>query len=150
MAAAAPLSYRTAGLYAVGDLIHPGNWGRVVMSVGPGHFVFFRESFFEHIRAAEFPQRPSRLTSAFAFTTATFAQGWVQRAAAELLYPVEIATPGAARFNADIGLFDAASARSYADALDSAHRYWNGEIDNPERVEVLVVGDLRIVGAALP
>lgn len=73
-AAATPLYHRDQALFRRGDRIPPGTWGRTVLGFGGRHDFFFREYLFETIRKAEFPDLPSRLTSAFAFEDAGFAQ----------------------------------------------------------------------------
>lgn len=47
------------------SIIRPGNYGRVLNMIGANHPHWLREQFLELIREQEFPDRPSRLTSAF-------------------------------------------------------------------------------------
>jgi hypothetical protein len=48
-----------------GSVIRPGNYGRIIWLLGPNHPHWRREQALEQIRAAEFPDKPSRLTSAY-------------------------------------------------------------------------------------
>ena len=139
------LFYRTASLYRGGDRIHPGNWGRVILATGGAHNLFLRECLFEHLRATEFPERPSRLSAAFAFENLAFAQNWNRGVLAERVYPVT-AEPDVLTFRGDMSLLDFVAARSYVDTVDRIRRYWTGEILSPEQAEVLVAGDLIVGG----
>lgn len=48
-----------------GDVIQPGNWGRVLQGFGAPHTQFFREALFEEVRVRVKPTAPSRLSSLF-------------------------------------------------------------------------------------
>ena len=48
-----------------GSIIRPGNYGRILKMNGARHAHWLREQFIELIRVYEFPDKPSRFTSAF-------------------------------------------------------------------------------------
>lgn len=48
-----------------GQVIEPGNWGRILLGIGPAHSLYKREMLFENARATNFPDLPSRLASSF-------------------------------------------------------------------------------------
>jgi len=52
-----------------GSIIEPGNWGRIIKAIGPNHQHHAREMEFEDVRAGEFPDKQSRLTSCFVWPT---------------------------------------------------------------------------------
>jgi hypothetical protein len=135
--------HKSTTLYRPGDLVHPGSWGRIISAYGAAHGQFIRETLFEHIRATEFAHRPSRWSCGFAFEDEAFARTW-DRGLAELVYPVELVN-GSASFRADIGLLDGSGLTRDA-WIAAIRRYWVGEIVNPARVEMLVVGDMRVIG----
>jgi hypothetical protein len=66
----------TGKILNVGDVIVPGNWGRVIMEIGPSHTAWTYEIHLEHIRLLEFPSKPCRLKSTFAFLTVEAMQYW--------------------------------------------------------------------------
>jgi hypothetical protein len=66
-----PISYYhlSGAALAPGSVILPGNWGRVIRAHGWAHNYSLREMALEDARVARFPDRPSRLDSAFVFLT---------------------------------------------------------------------------------
>lgn len=48
-----------------GDIIEPGNWGRIILSTGVSHPRWNREIILEAVRIQYFPAKPSRLSSTF-------------------------------------------------------------------------------------
>lgn len=79
-----------------GSIVKAGNWGRVVSLHGWRHDQALREAALESARLAKYPYRPSRLASAFCFSTAAEAKNF--RAAypgfaAHVLYEVTVADP---------------------------------------------------------
>jgi hypothetical protein len=53
----------------VGDVIEPGNWGKVILQHGRSHNSWFREVILEAIRLQVYPHKPSRLYSTFSCET---------------------------------------------------------------------------------
>lgn len=137
--------------YDVGETIPAGRWGRLLRGRGGRHGHFFRESLWEHIRATEFSDRPSRLACAYAYDNEQAAQhsrmahaqetgGWVPS-----LYRVEPANGDAISHRADVALIDDLVAMTDTHvAVERIRAYWKGtSIGGP--VEVLVGSDLRVV-----
>jgi hypothetical protein len=61
-----PLYHCSLAWLEPGSIIRPGNYGRVVRLAGLRHRDWMREQFLEFVRSQEFPDKPSRLSSAFA------------------------------------------------------------------------------------
>jgi hypothetical protein len=72
------LYYVTPRLLAAGDLVEPGNWGRMLRGIGARHNAFFRETLLEVVRLAVRPDAVSRLEAAFAFDDQTAADQFVR------------------------------------------------------------------------
>jgi hypothetical protein len=138
------LYYRTAGLFLPGDIVRPGNWGRVVQLPGSAPHLFYRELVLEHLRLSEYPDRPSRLSCSYAFENCAFAVGW-QRTFGDHVYPVT-PEPGAITFRADMSLVDVPGRGSYAAAIERLRHYWQGQIADQTQVEILVAGGLIVAG----
>ena len=51
--------------FKTGDVVTPGNWGKLIYEFGISHSSWKREMALEAVRAWEFPQKPSRLFSTF-------------------------------------------------------------------------------------
>lgn len=64
---------------AVGSVILPGNWGRIIKRTGWQHGQALRELALEGARIDRFPTRPSRFECAFAFVEEREAQ-WFRQA----------------------------------------------------------------------
>ena len=47
------------------NVIHPGNWGKIILNTGPKHVCWTREIMLEAIRSKYFPKKPSRLFATF-------------------------------------------------------------------------------------
>jgi hypothetical protein len=82
--------HRTQGLYEPGDLISAGNWGRLILGIGPTHNRFYAERLLDRIRLDEFPSASSRPVCAFAFEDAQYTMGWEGRPS-EYVYAVRLA-----------------------------------------------------------
>ncbi|HVW99229.1 MAG TPA: hypothetical protein VHA52_02145 [Candidatus Babeliaceae bacterium] len=48
-----------------GEIIQPGNWGKILLSTGINHPSWYRENILEAVRLEHFPGKPSRLASTF-------------------------------------------------------------------------------------
>lgn len=83
---------------AVGSIIEPGNWGRIIRFLGWRHSEALKEMALEETRKTRFPDRPSRLEVAFVFITEAEARGFRARIAAfnsHILYRVTLVNPHA-------------------------------------------------------
>jgi hypothetical protein len=87
---AAPATYWRGALWlSPGEVIQPGNRGKVIFAFGARHPRFYAEYLFERIRLAEFPDQPSRMRSAFAFRDEAVARAF-SNDGAPLLYRVQL------------------------------------------------------------
>lgn len=136
-------------LYEPGDRILPGHWGRLVLGTGPNHSRFYFEYIWERIREAEFQDLPSRLRSAFVFTTPEAAVGF-DRGVPEFTYTVALAE-GARTHQADMSWIEAVKHRRSLDGVDEcARHYWRGDIVNPQELEIVVEGELIVQARLTP
>lgn len=144
-----PLWHRSKALYKPGDLIQPGNWGRVVLGMGAGHNFYLREYVLEKIRAKEYPPLPSRLEATFAYVSQNAAlRSFVDHG----LYEVEVVDETAATHRADIDWVDSMpGCRKFDDLEDAARRYWDGVATEPgnDTFEIVSTSALRVVQRVL-
>lgn len=120
--------FHASGLwYEVGDVIQPGNWGRVVLGAGPNaHIHFFRELLFEEMREQLAPDQPSRLRAFFGVRTVDDLRRYQQVAGATYGYRVAI-PDSAAIYLADLEVFDRLQgARDPGSAKAAVAEYWSG------------------------
>lgn len=145
------LYHLTRNNLACGDLIEPGNWGRVLRQTGSAHHCWEREETLERIRLAEFPDKPSRYDAAFAFTDSRAALWWWRHERRnDRGYCVELADPSA-RFH--VGDLLGVNPVQGVDASpeDAARRYWRRSAPTfltPDQIaisEVVTASPLRVV-----
>ncbi|MFQ5658472.1 MAG: hypothetical protein ACE5G5_13095 [Candidatus Methylomirabilales bacterium] len=137
--------YCSQSLYQAEDRIVAGNWGRVVLGIGPTHGRFFCEYLFEKVRALEFPNRPSRMEAAFAFESADFATNWRRGNAPEYVYAVHLADPNSLVHRGDMSWTDLIYRyRTFQGMEECARRYWRGEVRDQNQIELVVAGDLIV------
>lgn len=140
------LFHRSNALYAPGDRILPGNWGRLVLGIGGSHPHFFREHIWERIRQSHYPELPSRMTAAYAFEHMSGAerftpnQGWQT-----YTYLVVMADPSLPSHRADMGWVDLVGGYHEFDAVERvAHDYWSGVEQSSDGWEWLTSGELVV------
>jgi hypothetical protein len=102
-----------------------------------------KEECFEQLRAREFPGCPSRLGCIFLFPTRESAEA--RNAAwwngARVILEARIVSAASA------GIFDARQLDAPADQWEpAARRYWSGDLTADPRPEVLVDGEVQLVG----
>jgi len=86
---------------APGSIILPGNFGRMIRSIGWPHGQALREMALEDARLARFPHRPSRLQCAFAFVTVQEARNFrvnINGFQYHVLYRVSLSQPQSEAF----------------------------------------------------
>ena len=115
------------GLYEPGEMIPPGNWGRVVMGAGALHSWYSIEMFFEAVRRAEFPDAPSRLKSLMISDDEMAGRAWVQRER-NLFYEVALANEPSKLDVGWINQYINGATHSYEEALEFARHYWAGDV----------------------
>lgn len=146
--------YKSTDLYEPGTIIQKGHWGQWVQGIGTQHkdYTLYRECLLEYVRKAEFPELPSRLTSAFVHATeidakrAPISSPHYQ----EHIYQVKVLGNPCLQFSADmvwVGLMDG-TLNTVDGVVDIVRRYWRGEKHNdPTKsiVEVLLDCDIVII-----
>ncbi len=128
----------------IGSVILPGNWGRIIRGYTNGQvdfanmWILFREQTFELVRRTEFPDKPSRLESAFLFLEEDEARQFRinNNRMYDLLYEVEIVDPGEKSHIGDMNLSNLANGLQFMDAVEAnARKYWEGmDIACPELI----------------
>lgn len=139
-------------LLAPDSIILPGNWGRIIQSVGPQHDRWKHEETLERIRAEEFPNRPSRMNSSFCCLNEETLRFYSSRnnRLPPVHYLVEKAVLDAPEHITDFNLI---SPNKDGETIEqNAVRYWQGDfrykIDgHPEVVceELLTSSPLRVL-----
>jgi hypothetical protein len=98
MAGATDYFHLSGAMLAVGSVIEPGSWGRVVRAWGWQHGQALREMALEAARLASHPEKPSRLDAAFALLTLDDARKFkaIQGFQQHIIYRVTLVNPNAA------------------------------------------------------
>lgn len=144
---------------AVGSVIEPGNWGRIIRRASWAHNLAIREMALEHARALRFPSRPSRLDAAFVLPTREEAERFQSKEQGfnmHVLYRVTLRKPDSDIFITDwrlctpCGAFRNDWPDAYWSGVDEAGRgsvpgidWPTGEEGAPHR-EVLTLSQLQI------
>jgi hypothetical protein len=152
------LYHHSHALFDPGEVIHGGNFGRLIRGMSPYHSQATRESIWEAVRIAEFTHLPSRLSAVFAYDDASTAMDFRARTTnipglLPWVYEVEPVRSEAVSFKADLQFIDMYNAfrgapTEKAETEKLARRYWSGERVGPY-AELLVFGDLRVLGIHL-
>ena len=137
------LTRLTDQVLAPGDVVPPGTWGRVVRpSPDDLDSIWPWEQLFEGIRAAEFPDRPSRLEVAYAFEGVPHDHTGM----GNLLYLVTM-DPAVRFFRGDMSWVGSFGMNpSSPEAAERARHYWDGEATEAPEWEWLIAGPLKVVG----
>lgn len=152
---AAPwLFHRANALYEPGDQIPPGNWGRLVLGIGPAHPLYFREYLWERIRRAEFPTKPSRMRACFAFEAVEAADKFVQnRDWPTYTYAVRLTDATLPLHRGDTSWLEPSliqEFRTFEGVEGCARHYWNSDERSSGQFEIVVSGALEVVQRLTP
>jgi hypothetical protein len=116
----------SSSLLSPDSIVEPGNWGRIIKNVGWLHPSALKEVALEHIRAQEFPAKPSRLLSIFLLDDANEAKFYAVsdgRQTTMLAYEVELLNPAVPTHSGDWRHVAPEGELS----LDWVRAYWRGE-----------------------
>ena len=112
-------------LLELGSIIRPGNYGRVLKMYGARHDHWLREQFLEFIRAQEFPDKPSRLTSAFTCEQLDAIELFKGRnCESGVIYEVELVDPDANSHTTDFNCVQPIPG-VIEDMCEISRHYWN-------------------------
>ena len=141
------LYHRSNALYAPGDRILPGNWGRLVLGIGASHNNFFREHLWERIRLCDYPDLPSRMTAAFAFEQFATAERFTPKPDwPTYTFLVALPDPSLPTHRADMGWVDTiVGYHSFESVERCVHHYWTGDEQSPDGWEWLTAGELIVM-----
>ncbi len=135
-----------------GDLIAPGNWGAVIRQQGEAHGAWLRECVLEGIRELEFPSKPSRMATAFAFVDLASALWWWRHERQkDFIYEVEVVDGAAASHIGDLLGVQMVPAVDVSPEA-AARRYWSRgtpHFNTPDGVfidELVTLSPLKVVG----
>jgi hypothetical protein len=150
-----PLYHCSLAWLEPGSIIRPGNYGRVLKLFGPQHNHWLREQFLELVRKQEFPDKPSRLTSAFACENLAAAQFFKESSCKTgIVYEVEATDPEAKAHVTDFNCIQPIQGK-IEDMYEVAKHYWAASywLEIPGRpdlrcAERLVECGLRVVAEA--
>lgn len=155
-----PLFHVSPILLSNETLILPGNWGRILNEyvVGKSDTTFLlRETVLEHIRATEFPEKPSRLHASFALPSLDAARFYkTYNHQFGVIYEVEIVDSTMPLHEGDFNLVQPKPGQRWMEGMERVARsYWRGErstvldsIGHPIQTdcrEIVVGSPLRIV-----
>lgn len=147
-----PLYHCTHHELAVGSLIEPGNWGRMLMQIGPAHGCWNREIILEAVRISIFPTKPSRLKSVFACETIEAIRGYRSVQCPQgFIYEVVMADVSAGTHKGDFNAVEPLPGRSQ-DMWGMAQAYWQYAIKTTitewpgiECSEIVIPCPMRVV-----
>ncbi len=134
-----------------GSIINPGNYGRILTFIGETHQSWHREVILENYRLKNFPEKPSRLKSAFVCETIEAATLFKNTSCMSgIIYEVEIIDRNAPTHRADFNCVDVIP--TLRDMQEVANHYWNfsyrinvAEYPNVDPIEILTLSSLRII-----
>lgn len=138
-----------------GSIIHPGNYGRIVHQLGETHERWSSEQVLEAVRAADYPDKPSRLCSAFGCEDIEVARVFRMRnCPTALIYEVEPVDPDAPRHITDFNYIQTYDQfDDLRDMNNVAHIYWSNSswftISDRQGLrcaETVIASALRVIG----
>jgi hypothetical protein len=153
-----PLFHSSPTLLGAGSIIMPGNYGRIIRTVGKAHPLWEREKVLEEVRKQRYSKKPSRLASTFCCTSLDTARFYLrapvlkgEQGMLPVLYEVEKVEPDAPEHRADFNVVRPLARRKETMG-EIATMYWEASLwttiaDAPGiRCEELVTSSpLRII-----
>ncbi len=107
-----------------GDIIQPGNYGRIIHDIGPEHPHWIRECMLETVRRASFPGKPSRWDSTYVCPSLeTMNLYHSLHCPDDFIYLVEYVNPDAPRHLADFNCVQPIPSLE-ADMFQVSCMYW--------------------------
>lgn len=150
-----------------GSIVEKGNWGRIIQKnpnfqqlsknlrinssgvifVAPQDQYIIRELIFERVRKNEFPDAPSRLECIFVCKTSDGAKSFrsESRRNLDLIYEVEPTDVNSRMLETDWSLINSIINKPLLEIEEDARKYWCGEIQNPDKKELLWDCGVRIL-----
>lgn len=107
----------------VGSVIEPGNWGRLMRFNDQQSFVVQREKILEEVRAAHYPNKPSRMNCVFCLMFSSDAAAYRDEfGPRNIIYEVDATRDSASVHIAPIALVPS---EEVSDLAQAAHNYWS-------------------------
>lgn len=137
-----------------GSIIRPGNYGRIVRQLGQAHPRWGTEQILEAVRSTDYPNKPSRLSSAFGCEDAEVARVFRARnCLTALIYEVELVDPDAPIHITDFNYIQTYDQfEDLRDMNNVAHIYWSNSswftiTDRPglHCAETVIASALRVL-----
>ncbi|WP_375568745.1 DUF2441 domain-containing protein [Ahrensia marina] len=138
---------------APGSVICPGNFGRVIRQYEPnfGNYpMAFRERVLEDVRAAEFPEKPSRLAAIFLLPSYPVAEKYLEAPERRslIMYEVETIQEPKLLHVGDWLMALPEDDQAYFDGMSEfARQYWQGQSLDVYHQEILVDVPVRVLRA---
>ena len=153
-----------------GSIVEKGNWGRIIQKnpnfqqlsknlrinsrfssgvifVAPQDQYVIGEFIFERVRKNEFPDAPSRLECIFVCKTSDGAKSFrsESRRNLDLIYEVEPTDVNSRMLETDWSWINSILNKPLHEIEEAARKYWCGEIQNPDKKELLWDCGVRIL-----
>lgn len=108
-----------------GSIIRPGNYGRILKMVGANHPHWLREQFLELVRKQEFPDKPSRLSCAFACEILDAARLFKEKNCKHgIIYEIKFVDPDANSHTTDFNCVQPIPGK-IEEMYDISRHYWS-------------------------
>jgi len=134
---------------ALGCVVNPGNWGRIVRKYRTDGFgnawTLFREEVFEQVRVSEFATKPSRYDGIFLCESRTNLKHFIETngRVMDLMYEVEIVDSTATIHRGCLSQLGFAHQENLATFTTKAQAYWSA--NNVVNPEILVTSSIKVV-----
>jgi hypothetical protein len=150
-----------------GSIVEKGNWGRIIQKnpnfqqlsknlwINSSGVIFvdaldqyiIRELIFERVRKDKFPHAPSRLNCIFVCKTIDGAKSFKseQGRNLDLIYEVEPTDVNSRMLETDWSWINSILNKPLHEIEEAARKYWGGEIQNPDKKELLWDCGVRIL-----
>ena len=123
-----PLFHSTHNKLESGMVILPGNWGNIILEQGETHPCWEREQVLERIRVEYYPEKPSRLKSAYCCETIEAAKCYKENNIPQgFIYEVNIVDETQPSHKGDFNCVEPLPGRP-ENMKEIAHLYWKYEL----------------------
>lgn len=129
-------------------IIEKGNWGRIMRlnNINQNSYDYLiRELIYEKVRLENYNDKPSRFTSAFVCSNLESAREFKRNCPFGIMYEVEPEDSESNSFETDWSLIQSTLNKNIGQVEEIAKRYWQGEITDENKKEILFYSDIRIV-----
>ena len=148
-----PLFHCTHKQLESGVIIQPGNWGRIILNQGETHPSWEREQVLERIRVGHYPEKPSRLKSAYCCETIEAAKCYKEKNIPQgYIYEVNIIEETQPSHRGDFNCLEPLPRRP-ENMEEIAHLYWKYALKTSVQEwpgvvcsEIVTLSGLKVLG----